>query len=66
MLITRFITTENIVGGKAAYNVTFASGGYIINIKPIAIGTFVVPDWNEFIKPAVLGIKHPSKAVISK
>ena len=32
-------------------------GGYIININPIAKGTFVVPDENELIKSAELGIK---------
>ena len=28
---------------------TFAKGGYIINIKPMAKGMFVVPDENELI-----------------
>lgn len=28
---------------------TFANGGYIISIKPIAKGIFVVPVENEFI-----------------
>jgi hypothetical protein len=35
------------------------NGGYIIKIKPIANGTFVVPDENELIKSAELGIKYP-------
>jgi hypothetical protein len=35
----------------------FVNGGYIIKIKPIAKGTFVVPDENELIKFEELGTK---------
>jgi hypothetical protein len=38
---------------------TFAKGGYIISIKPIANGIFVVPVENEFINPDDDGIKYP-------
>jgi hypothetical protein len=37
-----------------------ASGGYIINIKPIAIGMFVVPLENELMKLLLEGKKYPS------
>ena len=30
---------------------TFASGGYIIRIRPTAIGIDVVPTWNVVIEP---------------
>ncbi|GAL86116.1 hypothetical protein MYP_3345 [Sporocytophaga myxococcoides] len=36
---------------------TFAKGGYIINIRPTAKGTLVVPFEKEFIKVGVDGIK---------
>ena len=35
------------------------NGGYIIKIKPIAKGIFVVPVEKELIKLAELGIKYP-------
>jgi hypothetical protein len=38
---------------------TFASGGYIIKISPIAIGIFVVPLLNEFQNGATSGNKYP-------
>ena len=38
---------------------TFANGGYIISIKPIAKGILVVPEENEFIKDDDDGIKNP-------
>ena len=38
---------------------TFASGGYIIRIRPIANGIFVVPLENELINPDEDGIKTP-------
>ena len=38
---------------------TFASGGYIINISPIAMGILVVPDEKELMKPDEVGIKYP-------
>ena len=38
---------------------TFANGGYIINIKPMAKGILVVPLENELIKPEDDGIKFP-------
>jgi hypothetical protein len=41
------------------------NGGYIIKISPIAKGILVVPDENELIKPAVLGIKYPIPTPIS-
>jgi hypothetical protein len=40
---------------------TLASGGYIIKIKPTAIGMFVVPLWKEFQKPTIPGKKYPEK-----
>jgi hypothetical protein len=40
---------------------TFARGGYIINIKPIAMGIFVVPLWNEFQNLVTPGKKYPDK-----
>src|SRR5690606_29040389 len=39
---------------------TFAKGGYIIKINPIAKGMFVVPLENEFIKSDDEGIKYPT------
>lgn len=36
---------------------TFASGGYIININPTANGMFVVPVEKELIKPDEEGMK---------
>jgi hypothetical protein len=39
---------------------TFARGGYIININPIANGRFVVPLENELINAADEGIKYPT------
>jgi hypothetical protein len=33
------------------------NGGYIIKMSPMAIGILVVPDENELIKSAVLGIE---------
>jgi hypothetical protein len=38
---------------------TFASGGYIIRIRPIAIGIFVVPLWKEFQKTTMPGKRYP-------
>ena len=38
---------------------TFAKGGYIISIKPIAKGILVVPEENELIKEDDEGIKKP-------
>lgn len=38
---------------------TFANGGYIIKIKPIAIGIFVVPLLAEFMIFGKVGIKYP-------
>src|SRR5690554_2019217 len=38
---------------------TFAKGGYIIKINPIAKGIFVVPLENELINPEEEGIKYP-------
>ncbi len=37
---------------------TLAKGGYIINIKPMASGTLVVPDENDWIKPEDEGTKN--------
>jgi len=39
---------------------TFAKGGYIIRIKPIAMGMFVVPTWNFPMNFSIPGIKYPS------
>ena len=41
------------------------NGGYIIKIKPIAKGILVVPEENELIKSAELGIKYPMPMPIS-
>lgn len=38
---------------------TFAKGGYIIRINPIARGIFVVPLEKELINPDEEGIKYP-------
>jgi len=38
---------------------TFANGGYIINIKPIAKGILVVPEENELMNPEEDGKKYP-------
>jgi hypothetical protein len=38
---------------------TFVSGGYIIKIKPIARGIFVVPLENELINVDEFGMKYP-------
>jgi hypothetical protein len=38
---------------------TFAKGGYIINIKPIAMGMLVVPLLNEFMIFGNDGEKYP-------
>jgi hypothetical protein len=43
---------------------TFASGGYIIRIKPMAIGILVVlsgEDFNESQNDAIAGKKYPEK-----
>ena len=39
---------------------TFARGGYIIRISPMAIGMFVVPTWNRTMKRSTPGTKCPS------
>ena len=44
---------------------TFIKGGYIINIKPIAIGIFVVPLLNEFKMSGKVGIKYPIPTLIA-
>jgi hypothetical protein len=47
---------------------TFASGGYIIRIRPIAIGIFVVlsgEDFNESQNAAIAGKKNPEKTPIN-
>ena len=36
---------------------TLARGGYIIRMRPMAIGMFVVPDWNWLMKPTMAGTK---------
>src|SRR5690606_34864862 len=38
---------------------TFAKGGYIITVNPIAKGIFGVPDENQLIKDDDDGIKNP-------
>ena len=38
-------------------NLTFTNGGYIINISPMAKGILVDPLENDWIKPALDGIK---------
>jgi hypothetical protein len=48
----RFLKTR----GSFSY-LTFASGGYIIRIRPMAIGIFVVPELNEFQKSEIPGQK---------
>src|ERR1035437_9202308 len=44
---------------------TFASGGYIMSINPIASGILVVPLEKELMKPAVDGIKYPKPTPIA-
>lgn len=44
--------------GNFSY-LTFARGGYIIRIRPIAIGMLVVPELKEFQNPEIPGIKYP-------
>ena len=39
---------------------TFANGGYIIRISPIAKGILVVPLEKELISPLLEGIKYPT------
>ena len=39
---------------------TFAKGGYIMTISPIAIGMFVVPTWKKLITLLTPGAAHPS------
>jgi len=34
---------------------TLASGGYIMRIRPIAMGILVVPTWNLFQNPTMGG-----------
>jgi len=49
---------------KTSFNssyLTFAKGGYIITINPIAIGMLVVPELIEFQNPAIEGNKYPDK-----
>jgi len=38
---------------------TFARGGYIIRMSPIAIGMFVVPTSNRLISSCEAGTKYP-------
>jgi spore cortex formation protein SpoVR/YcgB (stage V sporulation) len=44
---------------------TFANGGYIMMMRPMAIGMFVVPDWKRLTKPAVEGTKWPRATPIA-
>jgi hypothetical protein len=44
---------------------TFASGGNIMMINPIAMGIFVVPIWKRLTKPAVEGMKWPMATPIA-
>jgi hypothetical protein len=50
----RFLNTKGIFS-----YFTFANGGYIIRIRPMAIGIFVVPVLNEFQKPEIPGAMYP-------
>jgi hypothetical protein len=43
---------------------TFAKGGYIIKIRPMANGILVVPDEKEFINPDDDGKKYPMETPI--
>ena len=36
---------------------TLARGGYIIRMRPMAMGMLVVPDWNLLMKPTTAGTK---------
>ena len=45
--------------GNSSYR-TLAKGGYIIKMRPSAIGTFVAPIWKESMKPLTLGTSVPS------
>src|SRR5690606_24584975 len=53
----RILTFLNISGNKEY--LTLANGGYIINMRPIAIGIFVVPVLNELRYSGNEGIKYP-------
>ena len=39
---------------------TLASGGYIIRIRPSAMGMFVVPTWKRLMNDSMPGRKCPS------
>ena len=39
---------------------TFASGGYIIRIRPMAMGMLVVPTWKPLINASTPGMKRPT------
>ena len=52
--IFRFLNTS----GRSSY-LTFARGGYIISINPMAIGIFVVPTWNLFQNSTIPGNTNP-------
>lgn len=55
-------TANTLVFLKTSFSLsyfTFANGGYIISIKPIAKGIFVVPVEYEFIKLPDEGKKQP-------
>ena len=36
---------------------TLASGGYIIRMRPMAMGMLVVPDWKLLMKPTTAGTR---------
>src|SRR5512133_60161 len=63
--ITQFCTSDSPsifvflnTSGNSSY-FTFASGGYIITIRPTAMGIFVVPLEREFQKSAIPGLLQP-------
>jgi hypothetical protein len=63
--ITQFWTSDSAKTRQLRKNLgsssyfTLASGGYIIRIRPMAIGMDVVPTERRLIKSAVAGTKYP-------
>ena len=44
---------------------TLASGGYIIRIRPMAIGMLVVPTWNRSMNAGTPDAKYPSPTPVA-
>ena len=39
---------------------TLANGGYIIRIRPMAMGMLVVPTWNWLMNASTPGMRYPA------